>query len=156
MVHGRASLDVLKVALGIELEVDDIIAQLWRGLPGNSTIGVHETHRITSGFELAQNFRKSQATGRMDAITPEAGGFNSSLSELFENVIHTILRVPAMNASAIATSAGRSGGRLLCRHLSSCRARRRRLQTESYFTLSHAHRCVSEGGLIGGAPKSKL
>ena len=53
---GCAWLDILKVFLGIERQVLQVLEEAWRCLPGNPALGVHETHCITAGFELGQGF----------------------------------------------------------------------------------------------------
>ena len=39
--------------------------------------GIYVPHRISGCFEFSQHFSANQVTGRVDAISPEAGGFVS-------------------------------------------------------------------------------
>ena len=81
-------LDVFKVGLRIELEVQKVIAQRRRCLPRNLAVRIYVPHRISSGFELSQHFCKNPVTGRMHAISPEAGGnFIGSINDLLEDFV---------------------------------------------------------------------
>ena len=52
LVHRRAWSEFRKVGLRIELNVHEIIAQLWCRLPRNSTAGIYVPHRISGCFEF--------------------------------------------------------------------------------------------------------
>ena len=47
MAHGGALLEVLKIVLGIEFKVPQVLSKAWRRLPSNFTVGIYVAHRIS-------------------------------------------------------------------------------------------------------------
>ena len=52
LVHGPTMSNVVKIGLAHLVQVHAVLTKVWRGLPRNLTVAVHETHRITACFEL--------------------------------------------------------------------------------------------------------
>ena len=77
--------NALKIILRIKYKVLEIIAQPWRRLPCNFAVEVYVSHRISGRFEFSQHFCNNPVTSRVDAVTPEAGGFESLIGVFGEN-----------------------------------------------------------------------